>query len=157
MRRLFCLTALILLGAGWPAAAENTLEERVSAAVVAAVRQKMGADAEVIVETLEIFTAGDVSASRSLDLTSLTLTFAPGAFGRGDFLTFANFAFPVELPVQFEVDADRVQGGQVVVTLSDNSTTTGTFLVDRAERVNNFTGAGLVNADEATRRSHHRH
>jgi len=61
MRRLFCLTALILLGAGWPAAAETTLEERVSAAVVAAVRQKMGADAEVIVETLEIFSAGDVS------------------------------------------------------------------------------------------------
>ena len=88
--------------------------------------------------------------------TSLTLTFKPGTFARGDFLTFANFAFPVELPVQFEVDADRVQGGQVVVTLSDNSTSTGTFFVDRLERVNDFTGAGLVNADAATRRSHHR-
>jgi hypothetical protein len=106
--------------------------------------------------TLHGLAAGDVTVSRSLDLTSLTLTFAAGKFGRGDFLTFANFAFPVELPVQFEVDADRVQGGQVVVTLSDNSTSTGTFFVDRLERVNNFTGAGLVNADAATRRSHHR-
>jgi hypothetical protein len=108
------------------------------------------------VGTLHGLAAGDVTASRSLDLTSLTLTFAPGTFGHGDFLTFANFAFPVELPVQFEVDADRVQDGQVIVTLSDNSTSTGTFLVERAERVNIFTGAGLVNADEATRHSHHR-
>ncbi len=106
--------------------------------------------------TLHGLAAGDVTVSRSLDLTSLTLTFAPGSFGHGDFLTFANFAFPVELPVQFQVDADRVQDGQVIVTLSDNSTSTGTFLVERAEKVNSFTGAGLVNADEATRRSHHR-
>ena len=95
-------------------------------------------------------------ATRSADLTSLTLTFTPGSFGRGDFLTFANFAFPSQLPVQFQVDADRVQGGQVRVVWSDNSTSTGTFLVDRAERVNNFTGAGLVNADAATRRRHRR-
>ena len=106
--------------------------------------------------TLHGLAAGDVTVSRSVDLTSLTLTFAPGTFGHGDFLTFANFAFPVELPVQFQVDADRVQDGQVIVTLSDNSTSTGTFVVERAERVNSFTGAGLVNADEATRHSHHR-
>jgi hypothetical protein len=106
------------------------------------------------VGTLHGLTAGDVTATRSADLTSLTLTFKPGTFGRGDFLTFANFAFPVQLPVQFQVDADRVQGGQVVVTFSDNSTSTGTFFVERLERVNNFTGAGLVNADAATRRRH---
>ncbi len=98
----------------------------------------------------------DVVATRSLDLTSLTLTFTPGSFGRGDFLTFANFAFPIQLPVQFPVDADRVQGGQVRVVWSDNSASTGTFLVDRAERVNSFTGAGLVNADAATRHRQHR-
>lgn len=43
-----------------------------------------------------------------------------GAFGTGT-ITFANFAFPAQLPVQFEVDADRVQGGHVVVTLSNGS------------------------------------
>jgi Subtilase family len=104
--------------------------------------------------TLFGLTAADVTATRSADLASLTLTFKPGTFGRGNFLTFANFAFPVELPVQFEVDADRVQGGQVTVTLSDGSTHSGRFFVERAERVNSFTGAGLVNADEATRRRH---
>jgi hypothetical protein len=98
----------------------------------------------------------DVVATRSLDLASLTLTFAPGSFGRGDFLTFANFAFPIQLPVQFQVDADRVQGGRVKVVWSDNSTSAGTFTVDSAERVNSFTGAGLVNADAATRHSHRR-
>jgi hypothetical protein len=105
--------------------------------------------------TLHGLVAGDVTVTRSLDLTSLTLTFAAGSFGAGDFLTFANFAFPTQLPVQFQVDADRVQGGQVVVTLSDDSTRTGTFFVDRLERVNNFTGAGLVNADAATRKRSH--
>jgi hypothetical protein len=61
----------------------------------------------------------------------------------------------VELPVQFEVDADRVQGGQVVVTLSDNSTSTGTFFVDSTERVND-SPERACDADAATRRSHHR-
>jgi hypothetical protein len=104
------------------------------------------------VGTVNGLTAANVTATRSADFASLTLTFAPGTFGAGDFLTFANFAGPVEFPFQSEVDADRVQGGQVVVTLSDNSTSTGTFVVAPAERVNVFTGAGLVNADAATRR-----
>jgi len=94
---------------------------------------------------------GDVTVARSADRTSLILTFKPGTFGAGDFLTFANFAFPSELPVQFEVDADRVQNGIVTVSLSDGTTSTGTFRVERLQRINNFTGAGLVNADAATR------
>ena len=94
----------------------------------------------------------NVTATRSADLTSLTLTFAPGTFGAGDFITFANFAFPRQLPVQFQVDADRVEGGQVIVNLSDGSTRTGTFHVEHARRVNAFTGAGLVNADAAARK-----
>lgn len=93
----------------------------------------------------------NVTATRSADLTSLTLTFAPGTFGAGDFITFANFAFPAPLPVQFQVDADRVQGGQVIVRLSDGSTRTGTFHVEPLRRVNAFTGAGLVNANAAAR------
>ena len=94
---------------------------------------------------------GDVTVARSADRTSLILTFKPGTFGAGDFLTFANFAFPSQLPVQFEVDADRVQNGVVTVALSDGTTRAGTFRVERLQRINSFTGAGLVNADAATR------
>jgi hypothetical protein len=99
----------------------------------------------------------DVSATRSADLTTLTLTFKPGTFGAGDELTFANFAFPVLLPVQFEVDADRVAGGLVTVTLDDATTSTGTFRVEKLVAPNPFTGAGLVNADAATKPGHHYH
>ena len=102
----------------------------------------------------------DVTVSRSADLTTLTLTFKPGTFGAGDFIRFANFAFPVQFPFQTEVDADRVRGGQVTVAFSDGTTKTGTFAVAPLERVNDFTGFGLVNADAATtapdRRDHDR-
>jgi hypothetical protein len=101
--------------------------------------------------------ATDVTAARSADLTTLTLTFAAGKFGAGDSLTFANFAFPVLLPVQFEVDADRVEGGQVTVTFSDGTTKTGKFSVAPKLPINSFTGFGLVNADAATREPEHHH
>jgi hypothetical protein len=96
----------------------------------------------------------DVTVSRSADRTTLTLTFKRGTFGAGDFLAFANFAFPVQLPVQFEVDADRVRGGTVTVTLDDGSVKSGRFFTSEAEAPNPFTGAGLVNADAATRHGH---
>ena len=99
----------------------------------------------------------DVSASRSTDLTTLTLTFKPGTFGAGDELTFANFIFAAILPFQFPFDADRVRGGVVTVTLDDGSTATGSFHVEKRITPNHFTGAGLVNADLATRPRHHDH
>jgi hypothetical protein len=94
---------------------------------------------------------GDVTVSRSDDRTTLTLTFAAGTFGAGDLLTFSNFAFPIQLPVQFEVDADRVAGALVTVTFDDDSQATGTFMTGPLLKINHFTGAGLVNADAATR------
>jgi len=96
----------------------------------------------------------DVTASRSADLTTLTLTFKPGTFGAGDELTFANFFFPAILPFQFPFDADRTAGGVVTVTLDDASTSTGTFHVEKPFAPNRYTGAGLVNADAATRHHH---
>ncbi len=96
----------------------------------------------------------DVTASRSADLTTLTLTFKPGTFGAGDKLTFANFIFASILPFQFPFDADRTAGGVVTVTLDDASTVTGTFHVEKRITPNHYTGAGLVNADAATRHHH---
>jgi Subtilase family len=94
----------------------------------------------------------DVTATRSADGASLTLTFTAGKFGAGDFLTFSLVAVPNALPLLSEVDADRVEGGTLTVVMSDGSTKSGAFFVDRKLPVNAFTGAGLVNADAATRR-----
>jgi len=61
MRHTLLLTALILLAGAWPAAADGAIDARVTAAVVAAVRQRVGADADVIVDALEIFSAGEMT------------------------------------------------------------------------------------------------
>jgi hypothetical protein len=97
-------------------------------------------------------TASDVSVSRSIDRSSLTLTFKPGTFGAGDFVTFSNFALPNAELLFTEVDADRVEGGTMTVTLSDGTSKTSTFFVEEKEPINRFTGAGLVNANAATKK-----
>jgi hypothetical protein len=94
----------------------------------------------------------DVSVSRSIDRSSLTLSFTPGKFGAGDFVTFSNLAVPNAELLVTEVDADRVEGGTMTVTLSDGTSRTGTFFVEQKERINRFTGAGLVNANAATKK-----
>ena len=99
--------------------------------------------------------AADISVSRSIDRSSLTLTFAPGKFGAGDVVTFSNLAVPKAELLVTEVDADRVEGGTMTVTLSDGSSKTGTFFVEDKERINRFTGAGLVNANAATKKGGH--
>ena len=96
--------------------------------------------------------AADISVSRSIDRSSLTLSFTPGTFGAGDAVTFSNLAVPNAEPLITEVDADRVEGGTMTVTLSDGTSKTGTFFVEEKERINRFTGAGLVNANAATKK-----
>jgi hypothetical protein len=103
-----------------------------------------------IVNSAHGLAPSDVTPSVNVDQTALTLTFADGKFGGGDFLTFSNLAIPADEPLISEVDADRVEGGTMTVTLSDGTTRTGTFFVERKDKVNVFTGAGLVNADAAT-------
>ncbi|MFL5398137.1 MAG: S8 family peptidase [Myxococcales bacterium] len=82
---------------------------------------------------------------------TLTLTFAPGTFAAGDFLTFGNLAVPNLEPFAFEYDADRFAGGSVTVTLDDGAVFSSDFATGETHKQNPFTGAGLVNADAATR------
>jgi hypothetical protein len=102
------------------------------------------------VGTSDGISPNDISASYSADVKTVTLAFTAGAFGAGDSFSFGLSVFaPVEGTTQ--EDADRLEGAIVTVTLDDNSTRTGKFEVAHKLPVNRFTGAGLVNADLATR------
>jgi hypothetical protein len=92
--------------------------------------------------------AADVAYSRTN--SSFTLTFAPGSFGSGDTLEFGTSVFDSQVGFT-TLDADRFEGTILTVTFDDGSTRTGRFVVAPKLPVNFFTGAGLVNADAATR------
>ena len=92
----------------------------------------------------------NISASYSADRETVTLAFTPGSLRAGTAFTFGLSVFAPAEGTTIE-DPDHMQGAVVTVTLDDNSTRTGTFPVTPKSDLNRFTGAGLVNADAATR------
>jgi hypothetical protein len=94
--------------------------------------------------------ASDITFTVSPDQTLFTLIFAPGSFGAGDAFRFGMSVFaPIEGSTQ--EDPDRFRGMNITVKLDDGSTFTAAVQANAPVAVNRFTGAGLVNADAATR------
>ena len=102
----------------------------------------------------------DITQSVSADTTVMTLAFAPGKFHGGQFFRFGMSAFsPIQGSTQ--EDPDRFRGMKIRVTLDNGQTFAGKVSADKAQKVNRFTGAGLVNAAAATNavknNGHHGH
>ena len=90
----------------------------------------------------------DVSFSRTAQ--TFTVNFASGKFGAGDSIRYGMSVFaPIEGST--EEDPDRFRGMTVTVTLDNGKTYSSTVFAAEKERINRFTGHGLVNADAATR------
>ena len=92
--------------------------------------------------------ASDITFAVSSNSLVFTLNFAAGKLVAGGSFTFGMSVFS-PLQDNTQEDADRFEGMGVTVTMSDGSTHKSNYLV--APRFRNFTGAGLVNADLATR------
>jgi hypothetical protein len=93
-------------------------------------------------------TPADITFSRTD--TTMTLTFRPGSFGANDSIDFGESVFsPLERSAQ--VAPDRLEDTKVTVVYDDGSRRTGRFFAFPKIPINFFTGAGLVNADKATR------
>ena len=97
---------------------------------------------------------GDMTWATSADQQTFTVNFKPGAFGGGDSFQFGMSAF-IAVEGTTQVDPDRLRGMTVTVTMEDGTTDTGTVFAGKPEKVNRFTGFGLLNAAAAVRSLRH--
>jgi len=102
-------------------------------------------------------TLADITRTRSVDGKQFTLTFADGKFHRGSEFRFGHSVFE-RFQGSTQEDPDRLRRTTVTVALDDGSTFSSKVFAAPRERINRFTGFGLVNADEAVTavlRDHH--
>ena len=95
----------------------------------------------------------DVAASITPNV--FTLSFASGKFSADAWFTFGMSVFS-PLQGSTQEDADRLDGMNVTATFGDGSSTKSIFRAAPKIPHSPFTGAGLVNADEATFPREHR-
>jgi len=95
-------------------------------------------------------TMSDITYSVSSDQKQATLDFAPGSFAPGDHFHFGTSVFN-PLQGSSHLDADRMRGAVVTVTMEDGTRHQGTVTAQRTRGVNRWTGAGLVDAAAAIR------
>ena len=97
----------------------------------------------------------DIVQAVSANGKTMTLTFAPGSFVGGEAFNFGMSMFnPIEGLAQ--VDPDRMRGARVTATLENGRSFGDTVFALPPQKVNRFTGFGLVNADAATAKAQRR-
>ena len=103
-------------------------------------------------------TATVTAISRTPDRKTITLTFASKSFAPGGHLGFVWYVSPANGPGFFQIDADHFRGAKFTVNYEEGGSDSGRYLTDPPQFNNRFSGAGIVDADAATKKvSKHDH
>lgn len=99
-------------------------------------------------------TATVTAISRTPDFKTITLTFAAKSFGAGGNYGFVWYVSPENGPGFFQIDADHFRGAKVSLTYEEGGTDSGRLFTDPPRLDNRFSGAGIVDANAATKAVH---